>query len=66
MLVNMYHEIGQPYALLYNLVPALKPDALVGIVDAYKPTSQHGTPAGPPALRACSRRLSRDQPRPIG
>jgi hypothetical protein len=39
MLVHMYQEIGQPYALLYNLVPALKPDARVGIVDAYKPTS---------------------------
>ena len=25
ILVHMYHEIAQPYALLYNLVPALKP-----------------------------------------
>jgi predicted methyltransferase len=50
MLVHMYHEIAQPYALLYNLVPALKPDARVGIVDAYKPTSQHGTP---PDLLRC-------------
>jgi predicted methyltransferase len=32
ILVHMYHEISQPYALLYNLVPALKPDARVGIV----------------------------------
>ena len=31
ILVHMYHEIEQPYALLYNLVPALK--ARVGIVD---------------------------------
>jgi len=39
----MYHEIGQPYALLYNLVPALKPGARVGIVDAFAPTPEHGT-----------------------
>src|SRR5215831_19970590 len=41
ILVHMYHEIAQPYALLYNLVPALKPDARVGIVDAFKATSRH-------------------------
>ncbi len=45
-LVHMYHEIAQPYALLHNLVPALKPGAHVGIVDAYGPTSEHGTPPG--------------------
>ena len=43
ILVHMYHEIAQPYGLLYNLVPALKRDGRVGIVDAYKPTSKHGT-----------------------
>jgi predicted methyltransferase len=46
ILVHMYHEIAQPYGLLYNLVPALKPGAQVGIVDAYGPTSEHGTPPG--------------------
>ena len=46
ILVHMYHEITQPYGLLYNLVPALKPGARVGIVDAYAPTSEHGTPPG--------------------
>jgi hypothetical protein len=50
ILVHMYHEISQPYALLYNLVPALKPDARVGIVDAFGPTSEHGTP---PSLLRC-------------
>jgi SAM-dependent methyltransferase len=50
ILVHMYHEIAQPYALLYNLVPALKPDARVGIVDAFGPTSKHGTP---PSLLRC-------------
>jgi predicted methyltransferase len=49
ILVHMYHEIAQPYALLYNLVPALKPGARVGIVDAFRPTSEHGTP--PSVLR---------------
>ncbi len=46
ILVHMYHEVTQPYALLYNLVPALKPEARVGIVDAFAPTSKHGTPPG--------------------
>jgi SAM-dependent methyltransferase len=50
ILVHMYHEIAQPYGLLYNLVPALKPGARVGILDAYGPTSAHGTP---PNLLQC-------------
>jgi SAM-dependent methyltransferase len=44
ILVHMYHEIAQPYGLLYNLAPALKPGARVGIVDAVGPTVEHGTP----------------------
>lgn len=50
ILVHMYHEIAQPYGLLYNLAPALKPGAHVGIVDAIGPTSEHGTP---PSLLRC-------------
>ena len=50
ILVHMYHEIAQPYALLYNLVPALKPGTRIGIVDAFRPTSEHGTP---PSLLRC-------------
>jgi SAM-dependent methyltransferase len=46
ILVHMYHEVAQPYAFLYNLAPALKSGARVGIVDLDKPTSQHGTPLG--------------------
>jgi SAM-dependent methyltransferase len=49
ILVHMYHEIAQPYAFLYNLVPALKLGARVGIVDAFRPTAEHGTP--PSVLR---------------
>lgn len=44
ILVHMYHEIAQPYALLYNLAPALKPSARIGIVDQERPTPEHGTP----------------------
>jgi SAM-dependent methyltransferase len=44
ILVHMYHEIAQPYAFLYNLVPALKPTARIGIVDQERPTQEHGTP----------------------
>ena len=50
ILVHMYHEIAQPYGLMYNLVPALKAGARVGIVDAFAPTSKHGTP---PDLLRC-------------
>lgn len=50
ILVHVYHEVTQPYGLLYNLVPALKPGARVGIVDAFAPTSEHGTP---PTLLRC-------------
>jgi SAM-dependent methyltransferase len=44
ILVHMYHEIAQPYTFLFNLAPALKPGARVGIVDLERPTSEHGTP----------------------
>jgi predicted methyltransferase len=50
LLVHMYHEVAQPYAFLYNLVPALRPGAKVAIVDLDKPIAQHGTP---PALLRC-------------
>jgi SAM-dependent methyltransferase len=44
ILVHMYHEVTQPFAFLYNLAPALKQDARVGIVDLERPTPEHGTP----------------------
>lgn len=50
ILVHMYHEIAEPYAFFYNLAPALKPGARVGIVDLDRPTQQHGTP---PQLLRC-------------
>ena len=50
LLVHMYHEVQQPYGLLWNLRPALKPGAKVGIIDARKQTQVHGTP---PDLLRC-------------
>jgi hypothetical protein len=50
ILVHMYHEIAQPYALLYNLIPSLKPGARIGIIDSFRPTPEHGTP---PSLLRC-------------
>ena len=44
LLVHMYHEIENPYELLWNLRTSLKPGASVGIVDADRPTRNHGTP----------------------
>jgi SAM-dependent methyltransferase len=50
LLVHMYHEVQQPYGLLWNLRPALKPGAKVAIIDARKQTAAHGTP---PDLLRC-------------
>ncbi|WP_309643011.1 methyltransferase domain-containing protein [Phenylobacterium sp.] len=50
ILVHMYHEIVQPYALMWRLAGSLKPGARVGIVDLDRPTHRHGTP---PALLKC-------------
>ena len=50
LMVHMYHEIAQPYEFLWRLRPSLKPDGLVIVVDANRPTQNHGTP---PALLRC-------------
>jgi SAM-dependent methyltransferase len=49
-MIHMYHEIAQPYAFLWHLRPALKADGEVIIVDADRPTANHGTP---PSLLFC-------------
>jgi cyclopropane fatty-acyl-phospholipid synthase-like methyltransferase len=49
-LVHMYHEIASPYAFLWNLRPATKRGGRVIVVDANRPTNQHGTP---PKLLKC-------------
>lgn len=50
ILVHMYHEIENPYALLWNLAGALKPGGRVGVIDLDRPTPNHGAP---PALVKC-------------
>ncbi len=50
LLVHMYHEIQQPFGLMANLVPALRPGARVAIIDTTRATQEHGTP---PALLDC-------------
>jgi SAM-dependent methyltransferase len=50
LLVHMYHEVQQPYGLLWNLRPALRSGARVGVIDARKQTEVHGTP---PDLLRC-------------
>jgi SAM-dependent methyltransferase len=49
-MIHMYHEIEQPFGLLANLVPALRPGARIAILDMNRRTDQHGTP---PALLKC-------------
>jgi len=49
-MVHMYHEISEPYAFLWRLYPALKPDGQVIVVDIDRRTEEHGTP---PALLRC-------------
>ena len=50
LLVNMYHEVDQPFGLMYNLAPALRPGGRVAIVDLDRETWAHGTPR---SLLAC-------------
>lgn len=50
ILSHMYHEIENPFEFLYRLHPSLAPNARIGIIDAVRPTQDHGTP---PALLRC-------------
>ncbi|MFM9828646.1 MAG: class I SAM-dependent methyltransferase [Sphingomonas sp.] len=50
LMVHMYHEIEQPYEFLWRMRPSLRPDGTVVVVDADRPTANHGTP---PALLKC-------------
>ena len=44
LMIHMYHEIEQLFALLANLTPALEPGGRLGIVDVDGATERHGTP----------------------
>lgn len=66
-MVNMYHEIQQPYAFLWHVRQSLKPGGQIVVVDMELPTDQHGTP---PRLLMCEfaavgyrRTLFRELPR---
>jgi SAM-dependent methyltransferase len=60
LMVHMYHEIEDPFGLLWHLHESLRPGApgpdgrttrgKVAIIDADRPTASHGTP---PALLEC-------------
>lgn len=43
-LVHMYHEVGEPYAFLWHMRPALREKGQVIVVDADRPADQHGMP----------------------
>jgi ubiquinone/menaquinone biosynthesis C-methylase UbiE len=49
-MVHMYHEVQSPYAFLWHLRDAVKPDGLVVVVDSDRPVSHHGIP---PAQLKC-------------
>ncbi|HYW32927.1 MAG TPA: methyltransferase domain-containing protein [Gemmatimonas sp.] len=50
IMIHMYHEIDQPFGLLYNLAPAMRAGGRVVILDLDRPTFGHGTP---PSLLRC-------------
>jgi len=49
-MVHMYHEIGEPYAFLWRMWPALREGGQVIVVDVDRPADQHGID---PLLMAC-------------
>lgn len=49
-LIHMYHEVSEPYAFLWRLRDALRPNGHVVVVDLDRPTDSHGIP---PALLQC-------------
>jgi SAM-dependent methyltransferase len=50
ILAYVYHEIANPFELLFRLRPALAAGGRVGIIDTTRATEAHGTP---PALLKC-------------
>ena len=41
-MVHMYHEVSEPYALLWRMWPALREGGQVIVVDVDRPTDRHG------------------------
>jgi predicted methyltransferase len=46
LMVRMYHEIAEPYALVWRLHAALRPGGRLAIVEGDKPIQFHGMPPG--------------------
>lgn len=53
IMIHMYHEIEQPFGVLWNLATAMKPGGTLAILDLERPTFGHGTPI---ALLRCELR----------
>jgi len=53
IMIHMYHEIEQPFGLLWNLATEMKANGRLVILDLERPTFGHGTP---PALLRCELR----------
>ncbi len=49
-MIHMYHEVAQPFALMWHLHNALRSGGRVAVVDTYRGTASHGTP---PKLLRC-------------
>ncbi len=50
LMIHMYHEITEPFALLHRLAPAFRAGGRLAVLDQDGPTDQHGTP---PRLLLC-------------
>jgi cyclopropane fatty-acyl-phospholipid synthase-like methyltransferase len=46
LLLKTYHEVGDPVTLMRHLLPALRPDARIGIIDRNGNGSDHGVQKG--------------------
>ncbi len=44
VLAHMYHEVGQPYAFLWNLAPSVRAGGKVVVLDVERPIRNHGMP----------------------
>lgn len=49
-MIHMYHEVQSPYAFLWHVREAVKPDGEFIVVDSDRPTERHGIP---PAQLKC-------------
>ncbi len=50
LLIHVLHEVGEPYAFLWHLGPALRSGGRIVVVELDRPLAQHGMP---PALLFC-------------